>query len=532
MKNPLCLRLMLVMPWLFCAFGDIIAQPFFQPLQSDFRIQTEAANLQAGISYHPVWPAETSFNDSLVYKDLRAGTGGRPESWLRKKLFRESLLLVDTAGFRLKADFLMDFGAGPESGNKGTAWTNTRGFRADGSIGHRFAFHTAFYENQSVLPSWLDSTVRYTEVVPGQGYAKPFKGQGYDYAFAEGHLAWAPSRYFTLMFGQGRQFIGEGYRSLMLSDAAHNYPFLSVRTKVWHLEYVNLFTQMQHMEMPYTGVNRWEKKYTAMHYLSYNILPWLNVGLFEAIIFPAQDDNGRLGFEIAYLNPVIFYRPVEYEAGSSHNALLGASLRVIIRQKYVVYSQLMLDEFKLEYMLDRNGWWANKNGLQAGVKTYDFAGFKNLFVQLEYNQVRPYTFSHKKEIQNYGHFNQPIGHPQGANFREVLFRSFYRYQRLLVDLKLVTVVYGADTANLNLGKNIFLPYNTYVSEFGNKIGQGLRTRLTDVELRGGWLVNPETNLQVSLGINVRFQRNDLTDTRSSLLWIGIRSALFNKYYDW
>ncbi len=183
-------------------------------------------------------------------------------------------------------------------------------------------------------------------------------------------------------------------------------------------------------------------------------------------------------------------------------------------------------------MLERNGWWANKNGLQAGVKTYDFMGYKNLFLQLEYNQVRPYTFSHKKEIQNYGHFNQPIGHPQGANFRELLFRTSYRYQRLLVDLKLVTVVYGADTANLNFGKNVFLPYNTYVSEFGNKIGQGLRTRLTDVEFRGGWLVNPETNLQVSLGINVRVQQNDLKDTRSSLLWIGIRSALFNKYYDW
>ncbi len=342
MKNVLFLRLMLVMPWLFCAFDDIIAQPYTQPLQSDFRIQTEAAKLQAGISYHPVWPAETSFNDSLVYKDLRTTARGRRESWLHRKLFKESLLVVDTAGFRLKADFLMDFGAGPESGNSGLAWTNTRGFRADGSIGLRFAFHTAFYENQSVMPSWVDTVVRYTEVVPGQGYAKPFKGKGYDYAFAEGHLAWAPSKYFTLMFGQGRQFIGEGYRSLMLSDAAHNYPFLSVRTKVWHLEYVNLFTQMQHMEMPYAGVNRWKKKYTAMHYLSYNILPWLNVGLFEAIIFPAEDDNGRLGFEIAYLNPVIFYRPVEYEAGSSHNALMGLNLRFIVKKKYVVIHSLCL----------------------------------------------------------------------------------------------------------------------------------------------------------------------------------------------
>lgn len=507
----------------------IVAQPFTQPFHQDLRRETERKWLLSGKAYHPVWPVETAFQDTLTYAGVRTPGGRFSATLVGRKLFSEPLLRVDAAGFKLKADFVMDFQLGMDPGAERTSWTNTRGLRADGSIGSKFAFHTAFYENQAVFPSWLDTLVTNTWIVPGQGHVKLFGDHGFDYAFAEGHLAWAPSRYFTLKFGHGRNFIGEGYRSLLLSDASFSYPFLSLKTRVWNLEYINIFSQLQQVT-PYPF--KTARKYSSMHYLGWNILPWLNIGLFEAIVWPSSDENGKRGFEIGYLNPVIFLRPVEYSLGSSDNALLGGSLRVIIREKQVLYAQAMLDEFKLEHVLKGDGWWANKQALQLGLKIFDLAGVPNLYFQAEYNQVRPYTYSHKKPEQNYGHYAQPLAHPQGANFRELLVFASHRVNRWMFDYQMVYTVYGADTAGMNFGRDIFMSYSTHANEFGNTIAQGLKTRLMIHNFRAGWLVNPATNLRLSAGLTLRSTSSDPDTSGHSLIWVGLRSALFNRYYDW
>jgi hypothetical protein len=65
----------------------------------------------------------------------------------------------------------------------------------------------------------------------------------------------------------------------------------------------------------------------------------------------------------------------------------------------------------------------------------------NLLLQLEYNHVRPYVYSHSVPITNYGHNNQSIGHQWGGNFKEFiaiaryhkevfLMQNYCRYSRL------------------------------------------------------------------------------------------------------
>jgi hypothetical protein len=52
--------------------------------------------------------------------------------------------------------------------------------------------------------------------------------------------------------------------------------------------------------------------------LSINATKWLNIGLFEGVIFGRKDH-----FEFQYLNPIIFYRHIEGAIGSPDNALAG-----------------------------------------------------------------------------------------------------------------------------------------------------------------------------------------------------------------
>ncbi len=539
--------------------GYVVSQPLTLPFEQSLRIEQERALLDDGKVWHPVYPFRVEVDaDNTVYSDIEPfepdSSGSRFKQWMTRKLFHESLIRIDTGVFKLRIDPMVSFEAGKQlavgqagdPGDTGSAqvldalaggdgrntWVNTRGIRVDGSIGRQVAFHTAFYESQAVLPTWLDAQTRSLRVVPGQAMYKGFKENGFDYAFAEGHVSYSPSGYFNFRFGHGKNFIGDGYRSLLLSDAAFNYPYLAINTRVWNIEYVNLFCQMMDITAPKNGAwQPWQKKYTTTHYLSWHVLPWLNIGLFESIVWQAADSTGQRGFDINYLNPIIFYRPVEFSLGSPDNALLGGSIRMTIRKRNMVYFQLMLDEFKLEHVLKGDGWWANKHGFQAGIKSYDPFGLRNLFIQAEYNHVRPYTYAHNSAIQNYGHYNQPLAHPQGANFREFVLILDQRVRRWQLNYKLVYTAYGADTAGFNYGHNIYKPYLTYITEFGNKIGQGIKTNLAQHDFNASYIVNPATNLKIFAALTLHHRFSEVSDDNNLLISIGLRSAIFNRYYD-
>lgn len=74
------------------------------------------------------------------------------------------------------------------------------------------------------------------------------------------------------------------------------------------------------------------RKYAAMHHLSVNVSKWLNVGLFEAIIFKRKDH-----FDFRYMNPIILYRSVEQTNGSPDNALLGFNFKINTGAKALLY---------------------------------------------------------------------------------------------------------------------------------------------------------------------------------------------------
>lgn len=522
----------------------VIAQHVTLPFERHLRVEMERDLLDSGKNWHAVYPFRAdSLDDINVYGDigLTAPAKGRAfTNWVNRKLFYEGFISLRKEGFTLAIDPMLAFEGGRQflvsqdsENNKDKVrniWLNTRGVRIDGTIGKQVAFHSAFFESQAVLPGWADKQARILGVVPGQAMYKNFKETGFDFAFAEGHLSYSPSKYFNFRFGHGKNFIGDGYRSLLLSDVAFNYPYLAINTRVWNIEYVNIYSQLQDISIPRGDWQPWQKKYTTTHYLSWHILPWLTAGLFESIVWQASDSIGTRGFDVNYLNPIIFYRPVEFSLGSPDNALLGASLRFAILKRNLLYMQLMLDEFKLEHVMKGDGWWANKHGFQVGLKSYDPFGLPYSFIQAEYNHVRPYTYAHNTSIQNYGHYSQPLAHPQGANFREMVVIADKRISRLRLNYKLVYVTYGADTAGLSYGHDIYRSYYDFVNEFGNSIGQGLKTTIIEHDFNAGWVVNPASNLIMSAGLTYRQEKAVKTE-RGVVVWLGLRSEVFNRYYD-
>ena len=461
------------------------------------------------------------------------------------KIFSEHLLQIDHKDYSLYLDPLFGFSGGKDQFTGRNTYDNSRGIQVMGSIGKSVSFYTSFWENQSVFVNYVDSFVQKNNVVPGQGRVKPFGDGGFDYAYAAGYVSIQPSKFFNLQFGNDKQFIGDGYRSLLLSDNAFNYPFAKITTQFWRLQYTNLFLAWQNIgNASNSGVGGYKQKFGTIHHLSYNVMQGLNIGLFEGIVWQGGDTTGmRRGFDPNYLNPIIFYRPVEFSRGSPDNVLIGLNIKAKLFKKYMFYGQILLDEFSLKEVKARSGWWANKQAFQIGYSFFNLFGIKNLNWQNELNVVRPYTYGHFTGEQSYTHYAQPIAHPLGANFIENVQFLRYRYRRFGIEAKVLMAQYGADSLKANgsfsnYGQNIFQGTAEIVggptevpSIYGNTILQGVKNTLVFTDLNVSYLINPKTGLRISLNLSRRSQRT-IFETRNTIWgFVTLSTLLPNRYYD-
>jgi hypothetical protein len=491
-----------------------------------------------------IQPLNTKELDTLIAGD--ASNPVKQTGWLTRKAFYEDLVALNTKDFALTLNPVVNLQLGHELEQSPYRYVNTRGFLVEGRIGKNVTFYSSFLENQARFANYVNTHSQYRGVVLGQGTnARPFPASdssGFDYAFVAAEVSYNPNKFFTFTAGQGRNFFGEGYRSMLLSDVAYSYPFFRVETSFWRIKYVNLWAQLYDIR-PNAIAPRPQsingKKFLSSHYLSININSRLNVSFFEAIV--SGDSLQEQGLDVSFLNPVIFYRPVEYQLGSRQgNALLGMAPSYKISNGLMAYGQFILDEFSLEDIRAGNGSWVNKFGWQLGLKNYKTFGVKGLFTRLEYNAARPYTYSHRVVLTNYGHFSSPLAHPWGANFQEFLAQVIYQRKRWELELQFNYGVLGLDTAGgQNFGTDIYLSYNGRAQDEGNSIGQGITGNLIFTQLRAAWVANPATNLKLEAGLryrNLTASESNITTrpfTLDESLWFfaGLRTELFNRYYD-
>ena len=391
----------------------------------------------------------------------------------------------------------------------------------------------AYLWDFSEYPSHIDALIKTKKISPGFGYTENNRG-----SFAQGNITFTADENFTFQLGYGKNFIGDGYRSLLLSDNANSYPYFKVTANIWKLKYMALYTNYFDIAGSNGNFNNYYHKLSTIHYLSYNATKWLNIGFFESIVWQSQDDEFYRGYDINYLNPVIFLRPTEYAQGSADNALLGGSLKARIKKKQILYGQVILDEFLLKELKAGNGWWANKYGFQFGLKSYDFMWVKNLSLQLEYNMVRPFTYSYYYQPtnvstqQNYAHFNAPLAHPLGANFNEIIAGLTYTKKRWVFEAMTTIAKIGLDT-NLteSVGQDVLLPYNLRAQDYGYETTGGLTTDIINNTLKISYLLIPESRMFFELGVTNRIYKNKYIDQSNNMFFIGLRTAITNRYTD-
>ncbi|HEV8081242.1 MAG TPA: hypothetical protein VGP43_11035, partial [Chitinophagaceae bacterium] len=220
------------------------------------------------------------------------------------------------------------------SSNNNKVYLNSRGITARGLIAGRVGFSTTITTNQEKGPHFFLERVNQFGAVPGVGFYKAFKTNGVDYFDARGYITFNAAKYFDFQFGFDKNFIGDGYRSLLLSDYGNSYLFLKINTKIWKFNYQNIFAELM-PQFKKSGDILLDRKYAAMHHLSMDVTKWFNIGLFEGVIFGRKNH-----FDFQYLNPIIFYRHIEGTIGSPDNAVVGFDFKAKIAHTAQLYGQL------------------------------------------------------------------------------------------------------------------------------------------------------------------------------------------------
>ncbi len=454
---------------------------------------------------------------------------GSKESFLSKKPILKSfyttkpnLLEVNVKDFFLAVNPVLSLQISNESSNDETIFYNKRGITARGMIANRIGFSTTITDNQERGPQFFQSRVNQFNAVPGVGYYKDFKTTAFDYFDARGYITFNATKYIDIQFGYDKNFIGNGYRSLFLSDFGDSYLFLKLNTRIWKFNYENIFMELMPQFIK-NGDNLLDRKYSAMHHLSMNVTRWLNVGLFEGVIFGRKN---RFDFE--YLNPVIFLRHIEGTVGSPDNAVAGIDFKTNFAHHFQVYGQLLLDEFIANEITKGDGYWANKFGYQFGGKYVDAFNLKNLDLQIETNRVRPFTYSHNNAVANYTHYNQPLAHPLGANFQE--FIGVLKYQpapKWYINARGIYYYQGLDSLGENFGSNPFELYTTRTKDYGFDVGSGNKVKVFNAsfvlsyEMRENLFIEGSYMYRKYTGIADR-----------SMFGIGIRWNAARREYDY
>ncbi|MDY7394591.1 energy transducer TonB [Aureibaculum sp. 2210JD6-5] len=458
-----------------------------------------------------------------------------------KKLWNEHFIKVQKKDYWFTVNPIFDLQIGKDNSDNNYTYNNTRAVQIQGGLGKNFNFSTSFYESQGRFADYINDFARANRpsgggygLVPGRGNSKLFKTNSFDYPVAEAYLTYTPSKFFNFQFGHGKNFIGDGYRSLMLSDVATSYPHLKISTNFWKIKYTNLWMWLEDVRpsVNFNGLN--SRKFVAMHHLSWNVTKKFNVSLFEAVITKKDENNG---FDINYFNPIIFYRAVEFSRGSrGGNAIIGLGTKYKLSDNFSTYTQFVLDELTVGRFFDGDGYWGNKFALQVGAKYYNAFDVENLYLQGEFNLARPYTYSHGTPILNYGHYNQPLGHLWGSNFWEFVGIARYKKDRWFGSAKINIGNKGFDINGLNYGGNIYLSNDDRTADTGIELLQGNNTRIFIADLQGGYIINPATNTKLFAGFTYRkfSPAQAITDNaEETTTWftIGLKAGLFNWYFD-
>ncbi len=435
-----------------------------------------------------------------------------------------NLIELNKPNFFMAINPALQYQFGTESADNQSLYLMSGGLTAKGLIAKKVAFNFYATGNRERTPFYVRDFTKTFKAVPGFSNYNITDSNAVQYFDVRASAQWTLAKFIDMQVGYDRHFLGNGHRSLLLSDFSGNSLFFKINTRLWKFNFENLYMQLT----PQFGIvaNRNAKKYLRINTLSINATNWLNIGIFDAVSFGRQNQ-----FELNYLQPFTFLRAMEQQSGSPDNALVGMNIKANIRKQIQVYGQVLLDEFLLKEIKANSGWWANKLGYQIGAKYIDAFNVQNLDIQIESNRTRPFTYTHYDSVSNYSNNNMPLAHPLGAGFQEyILIARYQPTKKLFLQSKIMYYTSGRDTSGINFGNNILRDYRIRPRDYAWEVGAGNKVNCFYMNVNASYEF--KENLFFDAGITLRnmsFTKGSAQNT--TLVNVGFRWNITRREFD-
>ncbi len=413
---------------------------------------------------------------------------------------------------------------GDTNSNAPGLFQNTRGVHVEGDLFKNFSFSTSFYENQGQFANYqssyfigvgegypqADSTYgQQNAVIPGGARTKPFKDGGFDYAYAMGYFVYAPLKNLRIAAGNNMQFIGDGHRSLLLSDNSYGSPYFRVDWKM-HPKFNFSYYRTKHLNLlrrPLTTYVEayYQHKAYSVNYFTYKPNEKLNVSLFEGAVWSRGDSITDKAVNPMFFSPVPFIGGLAVKDKATVSSMLGVNIGWQLSKSHRTYAQVAMNDFD-----------GSKLGFQAGYRGYNFFGLNDFMLQIEYNHVPSGMYETGNRTLNYTHYNLPLAHAKGSGFHEIIARSNYEFKRIYADLSVIYFTLKDYNARSHLAI-----YEDFERINGNVIYGHLEL---------GYRFNRKMNLTAY--VSGTYRSTTAEDVLpSALVNIGLRTGLLNHYTD-
>lgn len=454
--------------------------------------------------------------------------------WITQKLFKENFLIFEGKDFWCSVDPIVDleFGSDLSLDSLERMYWNTRGLRVQAKFFNKVGFTSTFHENQAVVPFYQSSYfedhgeffpgstgtsyIQTNAVIPGYARTKPFKQKnGYDFGNAQGTVSYVPNANLNFQIGNGNQFIGNGYRSLLLSSYAVNYPFGKIEANLLNgrIQYNAIYAIHQNLYRlgTYTTPEAtFERKIGTYHYLDFAVNENLQIGLFEGSHFKRSDSLGTTQPDFLFANPILGVNTlVNGFENEGFYSILGINTSFSFGGNRI-YGQVVIDKSKIA-------------GTQLGIKAYNLI-FPNLDFSAEYNYVQLNTYLSTEKRYNYSHYNLPLAHPLVAGFNELTLNLYYQHKRFFVQNRF-TYSKRIKNDSIKIGNNILEPSR----DVPNELNYNQFVVYNRFEI--GYRFNKNYNLEAVFGHSYRNETQPTQNPITNYTYIGIRTRLKNKTLD-
>lgn len=345
------------------------------------------------------------------------------------------------------------------------------------------------------------------------------------YDFATGYLKYETKPYdnmrLSVQLGREKTTYGLGYsNSLVFSGQHADMDFIKFNFQYGIVNFSSITA---------STVGRWNRnidstytKYVAMNRLKVSIPDLFDLGIGEVIIYARP-------LELAYLNPVLFYKFAEMSLQDRDNGAIFFDIQthfikgLQLQATYFMDENILSDPFNFSKAI-------NKTAMQFGAYAYEPFGLRNLSMFAEYTFIRPYVYSHRTMRADYTSWDEIIGNNIGPNADQIMLNAEYYFtDKIKLGVRLSHTRKGENEydefGNLikNVGGDVFVPYTEGVDPDDAPFLDGIRINREDILLT--LQTEPIRNFKFEVFYNYHLKNYLSESKKSDRSFIGLKFNL-------